>query len=68
MGGHDSIRFDAGGEPTAIEDPVSMFTDRTQDPLAMDDADPASDRAMMVLQYLTAVIAVVAAALLALVN
>ena len=45
-----------------------MLDDRTHRPIAIDDADPTSDRAMMVLQYLTAVIAVVAAALLALVN
>jgi hypothetical protein len=45
-----------------------MLTERTHQPLAVEDADPSSDRAMMVLQYLTAVIAVVAAALLALVN
>lgn len=45
-----------------------MLTDRTHQPFAIDDADPSSDRGMLVLQYLTAVIAVVAAALLALVN
>ena len=45
-----------------------MPTDRTQRPLAIDDADPVSDRAMQVLQYLIAVIAAIAAALLALVN
>jgi hypothetical protein len=45
-----------------------MLTDRTQQPLAIDDSDPASDRAMQVLQYVIAGIAVVAAALLALVN
>lgn len=42
-----------------------MLTDRTHQPFKIDDADPASDRAMLVLQYLTAVIAVIAAALLA---
>lgn len=45
-----------------------MLTDRTHSPFATDEAEPPSDRAMLVLQYLTAVIAVVAAALLALVN
>ena len=45
-----------------------MLTDRTQRPFAVDDADPSSDRAMQVLQYLIAGIAVIAAALLALVN
>jgi hypothetical protein len=45
-----------------------MLTDRTQQPLAIADAEPASDRAMQLLQYLIAVIAVIAAALLALVN
>ena len=45
-----------------------MFTDRTHPPLVMDDAEPASDRGMLVLQYLVAAIAVVAALLLALLN
>lgn len=45
-----------------------MLTDSTHQPYAIDDADPISDRSMLVLQYLTAVIAVIAAALLALVN
>lgn len=45
-----------------------MLTDRTHQPFAMEDTDPTSDRAMLVLQYVTAVIAVMAAALLALVN
>jgi len=45
-----------------------MLTDRTQQPLAIDDADPTSDRAMQVLQYLIAGIAVISAVLLALVN
>ncbi len=45
-----------------------MLTDRTHQPYAIDDTDPTSDRAMLVLQYLTAFIAVIAAALLALVN
>jgi hypothetical protein len=45
-----------------------MLTDRTHQPSAIHDADPASDRAMLVLQYLMAVIAVIAAALLASVN
>ena len=45
-----------------------MLTDRTHQPFAIDDTDPASDRAMLVLQYLVAVIAVIAAALLALVH
>lgn len=45
-----------------------MLTDRTHQPFAIDEADPLSDRSMLVLQYLTAVIAVIAAALLALVN
>ena len=45
-----------------------MLTDRTQQRLTIDDADPASDLAMQVLQYLIALVAVIAAALLALVN
>jgi hypothetical protein len=45
-----------------------MLTDRAHQPFAIDDDDPASDRGMLVLQYLTAVVAVIAAALLALVN
>jgi hypothetical protein len=50
------------------EDPRSMLTDRTHNPFTIDDAEPGSDRAMLVMQYLTAVVAVIAAALLALVN
>jgi len=45
-----------------------MLTDRTHRPFLIDDTEPASDRAMLALQYLTAVIAVIAAALLALVH
>jgi hypothetical protein len=45
-----------------------MLTDRTHQPFTIDDTDPMSDRSMLVLQYLTAVIAVIAAALLALVH
>ena len=45
-----------------------MLTDRTQKPFTVRDDAAPSDRAMLVLQYLTAVIAVVAAVLLALVN
>ncbi len=45
-----------------------MLTDRTHKPFLIDDAEPTSDRAMLVLQYLTAVIAVIAAGLLALVH
>jgi hypothetical protein len=45
-----------------------MLTDRTHNPLPVPDDAAPSDRAMLVLQYLTAVIAVVAAVLLALVN
>jgi hypothetical protein len=44
-----------------------MLTDRTQ-PFVTDDAEPTSDRGMLVLQYLVASIAVVAAVLLALLN
>lgn len=44
-----------------------MLTDRTHQPFVMDD-EPTSDRGMLVLQYLVAAVAVVAAALLALVN
>jgi hypothetical protein len=51
-----------------IEDPTSMLTDRTHRPFLMDDAEPTSDRGMQVLQYLVAAVAMVAAALLALVN
>jgi len=42
-----------------------MLTERTRRPFLIDDAEPASDRAMLALQYLTAVIAVIAAGLLA---
>jgi hypothetical protein len=42
-----------------------MLTDRTHEPFPIDDADPPSDRAMLALQYVMAVIAVVAAVLLA---
>lgn len=45
-----------------------MLTDRTHHPFLMDDAEPTSDRGMQVLQYLVAAVAMVAAALLALVN
>lgn len=45
-----------------------MLTERTHNPFTIDKAEPGSDRAMLALQYVTAVIAVVAAALLALVN
>ncbi len=45
-----------------------MLTDRTNHPFLMDDAEPTSDRGMQVLQYLVAAVAMVAAALLALVN
>ena len=45
-----------------------MLTDRTRSPFAIDEVEPVSDRAMLVLQYLVAAIAVAAAALLALVN
>ncbi len=45
-----------------------MLTDRTHPPFAIDHPEPASDRGMLVLQYLVAAIAVTAAALLALVN
>ena len=44
-----------------------MLTDRTHEPLRIDDAEP-SDRAMLILQYMTAVVAVIAAALLALIH
>jgi hypothetical protein len=69
MGHGPSIRFDSGSPPPkSLEDPTSMLTDRTHHPFAMDDAEPTSDRGMMVFQYLVAAVAVVAAALLALVN
>jgi hypothetical protein len=45
-----------------------MLTDSTHQPFVNDEADPTSDRGMLVLQYLVAVIAAIAAALLALVN
>jgi hypothetical protein len=45
-----------------------MLTDRTADLYAIDETETPSDRAMLVLQYLTAGIAVVAAALLAFVR
>ncbi len=45
-----------------------MLTDRTHQPFGMDDTEPTSDRGMLVLQYLVAAIAVVAALLLAIFN
>jgi hypothetical protein len=42
-----------------------MLTDRTHSPLRIDEVEPAQDRAMLILQYLTAAIAVIAAVLLA---
>lgn len=45
-----------------------MLNDTTHHPFLMDDAEPTSDRGMLVLQYLVAAVAMVAAALLALVN
>ena len=45
-----------------------MLTDRTPNVLAIADAETPSDRAMLVLQYLTAGIAVIAALLLAFVR
>lgn len=45
-----------------------MFTDRTHQSLVMDEPEPASDRGMLLLQYLVAAVAVVAALLLALIN
>jgi hypothetical protein len=41
-----------------------MLSDRTRHPFAIDETAPPADRAMQVLQYLTAVIAAVAAMLL----
>ena len=45
-----------------------MLTDRTHQPLVMDDAEADPDRGMLVLQYMVAAVAGVAAVLLALVN
>jgi len=45
-----------------------MLTDRTRHPFRVRDDAAPPDRAMLVLQYLTAVIAVIAALLLAHVN
>lgn len=45
-----------------------MLTDRTHQPFVMDDAEAAPDRGMLVLQYLVAAVAAVAAVLLALIN
>ncbi len=45
-----------------------MLTDRTHQPFVMDDAEAAPDRGMLVLQYMVAAVAAVAAVLLALVN
>lgn len=44
-----------------------MLTDHANAPLAPDDTEPA-DRSMLVLQYVTALIAVLAAALLAVIR
>jgi hypothetical protein len=68
MGDGPSIRIDGGSRRYDTEDPTSMLTDRTHQPFAMDDAEPTSDRGMLILQYLVAAVAVVAAALLALIN
>jgi hypothetical protein len=69
MGHGLSIRIDArDAAAESFEDPISMLTDRTHHPFAMDEAEPTSDRGMVVFQYLVAAVAVVAAALLALVN
>jgi len=45
-----------------------MLTNRTQTPFRLEESEPVSDRAMLVFQYLTAVVAVIAAALLAFIN
>ena len=45
-----------------------MLTDRTHNPFTVDESDLSSDRSMLVLQYLTAAIAVVAAVVLAFVR
>ena len=63
-----SIRVDAGDAGDKVEDSTSMLTDRTHQPFAVDDTEPTSDRAMLVLQYLVAAVAVAAAALLAFVH
>jgi hypothetical protein len=69
MGASVSIRIDAGdAADNHPEDSTSMLTDRTHQPFVMDDADAAPDRGMLVLQYMVAAIAAVAAVLLALVN
>jgi hypothetical protein len=69
MGARTSIRIQAGDAADQIlEDPTSMLTDRTHHPFVMDDAEPASDRGMLVFQYLVAAVAAVAAALLAFLN
>ena len=69
MAASPSIRIDGGLPADQIfEDPTSMLTDRTHQPLVMDDAEPTSDRGMLLLQYMVAAVAVVAALLLALIN
>lgn len=45
-----------------------MLTDRIHQPFVKDDAGATPDRGMLILQYTVAVVAVVAAVLLALVN
>lgn len=45
-----------------------MLTNRTQTPFRLEESEPASDRAMLVFQYLTAVVAAIAVALLAFIN
>ena len=45
-----------------------MLVDQRQTGSTFDDPEPIDDRSMLALQYLTAVIAVMAAALLALVS
>ncbi len=68
MGAGPSIRIAGDAANTILEDPTSMLTDRTHHPFVMDGAEPTSDRGMLVLQYLVAAIAAVAAALLAFFN
>lgn len=45
-----------------------MLSDRTHQPFVMDDPKAAPDRGMLVLQYMVAAVAAVAAVLLTLVN
>ena len=65
---HEHANRRAGCRGHHLEEPRSMLSNRTHQPFVMDDAEAAPDRGMLVLQYMVAAVAMVAAVLLALVN